>query len=79
MRTVARGAFNWNGMDLIFQKRTVCRLIPHKTIPAHWHLKFDWKDEPTPEFFNIFNARENARNICRRKYEETLSEPRTAI
>lgn len=55
---------SWNGLKLMFQKEVQVELIPHETIPAHWHLKFGWKEGITPEFFNIFNARENARRIC---------------
>lgn len=75
MRHLSHKEFNWDeDNDLIFQKRAVCSLVKHETIPAHWHLKFEWRDEKTPEFFNIFNARENARLICRKHYEETLAE-----
>lgn len=74
MRVVARDAFHWEDLNLIFQKRTVATLIPHATFPSHWHLKFEWRDTPTPEFFNIFNARENCRLICRKHYEETAGE-----
>jgi hypothetical protein len=72
MRILASGDFHWDSdNDLIFQKRAVCSLVKHETIPDHWHLKFDWRDEKTPEFFNIFNARENARLYSRWRYQET--------
>lgn len=80
MRVVAREAFQWDkDGDLIFQERAVCSLVPHKTIPNHYHLKFDWRDGPTPEFFNITNAKENARVYCRRHYEENLPQPRGCV
>ena len=76
MRTVARQAFHWEDhKDLIFQDRIVCSLVPHAIHPNHYHLKFEWRDEPTPEFFNLTNAKDNAWTICRRHYEEKLTEP----
>lgn len=72
MRHLARKDFTWDDLDLMFQKRAVCSLVPHKTISAHWHLKFEWRDEPTPEFFNIFNARENARIYSAQHVQESL-------
>ncbi len=72
VRTTAREAFQWDAdNDLIYQGRAVCSLVKHKSIPNHWHLKFEWRDEKTEEFFNIINAKENARTICRKHYEET--------
>lgn len=55
---------SWKGLNLIFQKETLVELIPHETYPAHWYLKFRWRKEKTPEFFNIFNAKENSRRIA---------------
>jgi len=72
MRVVARNAFHWEGDHLIFQGRSVCYLVKDENHKDHYHLKFEWRDEPTPEFFNIVNARENARVYCRRHIEETL-------
>lgn len=75
MRIPKREDFHWDeDNDLIYQGRAVCSLVKHETIPNHYHLKFEWRDEKTPEFFNIYNARENARVYCRRKQEETLRE-----
>lgn len=54
---------HWEENKLFYQKQWLVELIPAK-IPNHYHLQFYWKDEPTPEFFNIFNARENARSIA---------------
>jgi len=65
MRILASKDFNWNKDDLMFQSKVVCSIIKHETIPNHYHLKFCWRDEKTPEFFNIINARENARLYSR--------------
>lgn len=73
MRHLARKDFTWDGMDLMFQGRAVTSLVTHETIPNHYHLKFEWRDEKTPEFFNIFNARENARLYSARHVQESLS------
>lgn len=59
-------------MDLKFGKEVVTTLVPHSTIPNHYHLKFYWRDEKTPEFFNIVNARENARIYSSRHVQERL-------
>lgn len=72
MRHLARKDFNWDGMDLIFQRRAICSLVPHEIYANHYHLKFEWRDEKTPEFFNIFNARENARIYSSRHVQESL-------
>lgn len=74
MRILARKDFHWEGDHLIFQGRSVCYLVKDENHENHWHLKFLWRDEPTPEFFNIVNARENAREYCRKHYQETLRE-----
>ena len=72
MRHLKRNDFNWDDDDLIFQERAVCSLVKHETIPKHYHLKFEWRDEKTPEFFNIFNARENARLYSAQHEQERL-------
>lgn len=72
MRHLSRKDFHWEEMDLMFGKEVVTTLIPHKTIPNHYHLKFYWREEETPEFFNIVNARENARLYSSRRVQEWL-------
>lgn len=72
MRVLADKEFTWNGDDLMFQREIICSLVKHKTIEKHWHLKFSWRDEKTPEFFNIFNARENARVYSRKHAQGSL-------
>ena len=51
--------FRWEGRKLYHQKKYMGELIPHEIYPNHYYLKFMWRDEATPEFFNIFNAKEN--------------------
>lgn len=55
---------HWEDYKLYFQDQFMVELIPSSKYEKHYHLKFMWRDEPTPEFFNIFNARENARLIA---------------
>ena len=73
MRILADKEFTWNGDDLMFQGEVICSIVKHETVPKHWHLKFSWRDEKTPEFFNIFNARENARLYSRRHAQGSLA------
>lgn len=51
---------HWEGTKLFFQDQWLTELVPSE-IKNHYHLQFYWRDAPTPEFFNIVNARENAR------------------
>lgn len=74
MRHLSRKDFTWDGYDLMFQNRAVCTLVPHESVENHWHLKFEWRDEKTPEFFNVTNARENARIYCAEHEQERRSE-----
>lgn len=52
---------HWEGDKLFYRKKLLTELIPHDSVPNHYHLKFFWRNEKTPEFFNKTNARENAR------------------
>lgn len=54
---------HWEDNKLFFQQQEIVELIPSK-IEKHYHLKFIWREEKTPEIFNIFNARENSRRIA---------------
>lgn len=54
---------HWEGMKLYFSEKLLVELVPHEVHAKHWHLKFCWRDEKTPEFFNIYNARHNSRII----------------
>lgn len=57
--------FHWDADgDLIFEGRALVSLVPHENIPKHYRLKFCWRDSPTPEFFNIINAKENSMRIA---------------
>lgn len=56
--------FAWKGLKLFFECERMVELIPHEVYEKHYHLKFCWRDEQTPEFFNIFNARENSMRIA---------------
>lgn len=73
----------WNKNRLTFNGKTVVELVPHDTVPKHWHLKFAWRDEKTPEFFNLTNAKCNARDITIHRLnlngQGSLGEARTAI
>lgn len=51
----------WDNKKLYHKDKLLVELIPHETYEKHWHLKFYWRDEKTPEFFNIINAKENSR------------------
>lgn len=62
------------GNKLYFRKILLTELIPHGTIEKHYHLKFYWREEKTPEFFNIYNARENARTMSLRRLPESPPE-----
>lgn len=75
MRIVARNNLHWEDLKLCWKDEVWTELIPHEIHLNHYHLKFRWRDEKTPEFFNIVNARENARVYSRRKIEESLSVP----
>lgn len=69
-------------LELFFRKKLIAKLIPHKDIKNHYHIKFKWRDKPTPEFFNLSNARENTRIYVLRRLQsdqEKLTEARTAI
>ena len=55
---------SWKEYDLYFQDNLLVTLVPSTKYLDHYHLKFIWRDKITPEFFNIFNARENARRIA---------------
>lgn len=72
MRHLKRRDFHWEGDHLIFQNKSVCYLVKDENHEDHWHLKFYWRNEPTPEFFNIVNAQENAIVYCQRHEEEKL-------
>jgi hypothetical protein len=55
--------FSWKDKSLYFEKTKMVELIPHEKFPKMYHLKFKWRDEPTPEFFNSINAKENAQRF----------------
>lgn len=52
---------HWKEWTLMFLEQEMCTLIPHDFYARHYHLKFSWRAEKTPEFFNLVNAKENAR------------------
>lgn len=56
--------FHWDGMELYHEGIFMAELIPSEKWDKQYHLKFMWRDEPTPEFFNIFNARENCKRCA---------------
>lgn len=70
---------HWEGLKLMYQDILLTELIPSKVYKNHYHLKFHWRDEPTPELFNIFNARENARTYSLQHCPESLRQPRGEV
>lgn len=61
LENVRNKDLHWEGNNLFYNEMLLTELIPHDVHENHYHLKFFWRDEKTPEFFNIVNARENAR------------------
>lgn len=57
---------------LLFNENEVARLIKHENIENHYHILFDWRKDKTPEFFNITNAKDNARSICLAKVNNNI-------
>lgn len=55
--------FTWEDLKLYHQGKFMVELILSEKYEKHYHLKFMWRDEATPEFFNIINARENAKRF----------------
>lgn len=53
----------WKGLNLFFRKKKYVTLIPHETYPKMYYLKFFWREEKTPEYFNIIWSRENSMEI----------------
>lgn len=72
MRKLAHKEFHWEGDHLIFQNKSVCYLVKDEDHKDHWHLKFAWRNEPTPEFFNRTNAMENARVYSLKHSQQSL-------
>lgn len=54
---------HWKKERLFFEKKELVSLIPHERFDKMWYLKFSWRHDKTPEFFNIFWARENSMRI----------------
>lgn len=54
---------HWEENKLYFQDQWLVEIVPSK-YEKQYHLQFYWRDEPTVEFFNVFNARENARRFA---------------
>lgn len=84
MTEISQEELSWlRFKDLVYKGKTVASLVLSKDYPEMYHLKFYWRDEPTPEFFNIIHARENTRRIVRQHLmqdsQEKLCQPRTAI
>lgn len=72
--------YGWNNLDwkdnkLYFQEKLLVELIPHEIYENHYHLKFDWRDEKTPEFFNLTNAKDNSRRIALYRLNYDLWQP----
>ncbi len=61
LENVRNKDLHWEDKKLFYKDTLLTELIPHDTVENHYHLKFFWRDEKTPEFFNLTNARENAR------------------
>jgi hypothetical protein len=70
---------HWEDKKLYLKEKLLTELIPNETYGNHYHLKFFWRDEKTPEFFNIFNARENARLYSLQKMSQSPSKDYTEV
>lgn len=69
----------WEEDKLFFQEQELVQLIPHEKYVECYYLKLWWRDEPTPEFFNIVNAKENAGRIALHRLNyDTWQRPRGA-
>lgn len=61
LENVRNRNLHWEEDKLFYKEMLLTELIPHDTYENHYHLKFFWREDKTPEFFNKINARENAR------------------
>lgn len=55
-----RRHLHWEGLKLFYSEALLVELIAHEKHENHYYLKFFWREEETPEFFNLTNAKENA-------------------
>lgn len=74
LNNVRNRHLHWKGDHLILKDKSVCYLVKNENYEDHWHLKFYWRDEPTSEFFNIVNAKENARLYVLQKMSQSPRE-----
>lgn len=56
--------FKWKNNKLTHEGKFLVELVPHEKYEKHYYLKFCWRKEKTPEFFNLVNAKMNAMEIA---------------
>lgn len=73
----------WKEKKLYNKDQLLVELIPHEVYPKMYHLKFCWREDKTPEFFNIINAKENTRIYAAQHFQYdvvcSLYEPRGEV
>ncbi len=75
---IGRDRFYWDKLKLYYKDELQVELIPHENYENMYYLRFRWRDEKTPEFFNLINARENSRIYSARHVNEGVTEACTA-
>lgn len=66
---------HWKKDKLYFQDKLLVSLVEHEKYPWMYYLKFSWRKEKTPEFFNITWARHNSRQISLFRLNYDVWEP----
>lgn len=66
--------FTWDGLKLYHEGEFMVELVPSK-YEKQYHLLFKWRDTPTPEFFNITNAKENSMRFTLLRLNYDMWEP----
>lgn len=61
MTTIGQDRLSWKFKKLYYKDKLLAELIPHDSYPNMWHVKFYWREDKTPEYFNLVNAKENSR------------------
>lgn len=74
LKNVRNKDLHWEENKLFYQECLLAELIPHDVYENHYHLKFYWREEKTPEFFNLTNAKENARSYSLQRLPQSHRE-----